>query len=214
MRNKELVRLMAGFKRFRLKYFDGENSIYRKLSQSGQNPKTLVIACSDSRVDPAIISSAAPGDLFVVRNVANLVPPFEDSEAGFHGVSSAIEFAVVNLMVKNIIVLGHRQCGGIRALMTGVSNPEPSFISRWVNIAAKAKQVVLQKHPDDTVDAQCTHCEMEAIRVSLDNLRTFPFVAKAIEAYGLELYGLYFDIEEGQIMELSETTGEFAPLEV
>lgn len=210
MRNKELVRLVAGFKRFRLKYFEGENSIYRKLS-AGQTPKTLIIGCSDSRVDPAIISSASPGDLFVIRNVANLVPPFEDKE-GFHGVSSAIEFAVVNLKVENVIVLGHRQCGGIRALVTGIRNPEPSFISRWVRIAEEAKQTVLKKYKNADTDTLCNHCEMESIRVSIKNLRTFPFVQQAIKERQLNIIGTYFDLEEGRLLELNETTGDFVVL--
>ena len=107
MSRKELLRLLSGFRRFREKYFDAANSPYTKLALS-QNPKTLVIACSDSRVDPAIITSAEPGDLFVVRNVANLVPPFEPGSGSHHGVSAAIEFAVVNLKVENVVVLGHR----------------------------------------------------------------------------------------------------------
>src|SRR5271155_4026926 len=103
---------MAGFRKFRDKYFANEHPLYRRLSTVGQVPKTLIIACSDSRVDPAILTSASPGELFVVRNVANLVPPFQKG-GGYHGVSAAIEFAVVNLKVENIIVMGHRQCGGI-----------------------------------------------------------------------------------------------------
>lgn len=213
MRNKDLIRLMAGFKRFRQKYFEGENSIYRRLSQSGQTPKTLMIACSDSRVDPAILSSASPGDLFVVRNVANLVPPCEEG-AGLHGVSSAIEFAVVNLKVENIVILGHRQCGGIRALITGVSNPPPSFISRWMSIAEDAKRVVLERYVGADTETLCAHCELESIRVSIRNLHTFPFVRQAMEERGLRLVGAYFDLEEGRLLELNESTGEFSALDV
>ncbi|MGZ3724040.1 MAG: carbonic anhydrase, partial [Bdellovibrionales bacterium] len=118
MSRKELLRLVSGFRRFREKYFDPEDSLYRK---AGQAPKTLVIGCSDSRVDPAIITSSGPGELFVVRNVANLVPPYETG-GGLHGVSAAIEFAIVNLKVENVVILGHRQCGGIRALVTGLQS--------------------------------------------------------------------------------------------
>ena len=116
MPKKEIAKLMAGFKLFREKFFEGDNPTYGRLTTGGQGPKTLIIGCSDSRVDPAIISSASPGEIFVVRNVANLVPPFEKG-GGHHGVSAAIEFAVVNLQVETIIILGHRQCGGIRALL-------------------------------------------------------------------------------------------------
>lgn len=213
MRRKELVRLVAGFKRFRHRYFEGENSVYRKLSQSGQSPKTLIIGCSDSRVDPAIISSASPGDLFVVRNVANLVPPFEEN-GGLHGVSSAIEFAVVNLKVENVVVLGHRQCGGIRALVNGVQDPSSRFIARWVSIAEEARRIVFEKFKGADAETLCAHCELEAIRVSMKNLRTFPFVQQAVEERQMNLIGAYFDLEEGRLLELNEETGEFSPLEV
>lgn len=213
MSRKELARLVAGFKRFRHKYFEGENSVYRKLSQSGQTPKTLIIGCSDSRVDPAILSSASPGDLFVVRNVANLVPPYEKN-GGFHGVSSAIEFAVVNLQVENVVVLGHRQCGGIRALMTTPEGQgESEFIHRWVNIAHEAKQIVLEAMPGADVEQLCGRCELESIRISIRNLHTFPFVREAIKERGMNLIGAYFDIEEGRLLELNEREGTFSPLE-
>lgn len=212
MRRKELVRLVAGFKRFRLKYFEGESSLYRKFLQSGQSPKTLIIGCSDSRVDPALISSASPGDLFVIRNVANLVPPFE-TKGGLHGVSSAIEFAVVNLKVENIVILGHRQCGGIRALMTGVHNPEPSFIASWVSIAEEAKTIVLDKHKGAEPETLCNHCEMESIRISMRNLRTFPFVQDAIKERNMSLIGAYFDLEQGTLLGLDEATGQYSSLE-
>ena len=213
MRRRELIRLIAGFKRFRLKYFDGENSVYRKLSESGQTPKTLVIGCSDSRVDPAILTSASPGELFVVRNVANLVPPFEDND-GFHGVSSAIEFAVVNLKVENVVILGHQQCGGIRALVHGVENAPPSFIARWVSIADEAKRLVLKKFPDAESAELCRHCELESIRVSMRNLRTFPFIQDAIRERDLSLVGAYFDMDEGNLLELNEEDGTFSAVDV
>ncbi len=205
--------MVAGFKRFRLRYFDGEGSIYRRLLRSGQTPKTLVIGCSDSRVDPAILTSASPGELFVIRNVGNLVPPFENT-GGLHGVSSAIEFAVVNLKVENIVILGHRQCGGIRALMSGVNNPAPSFISGWVSIAAEAKAMVLKKYPTENLEVQCGYCELESIRISIKNLRTFPFVDAAIKERQLTLVGAYFDLEKGQLLELDEDTGIFTNLEL
>jgi carbonic anhydrase len=213
MRRKELVRLLAGFKRFRQRYFEGEDPLYPKLLQSGQAPKTLIIGCSDSRVDPALMSSAEPGDLFVVRNVANLVPPFEEN-GGFHGVSSAIEFAVVNLKVENVVILGHRQCGGIRALIAGVNNPPPSFIARWVGIAEEARQIVMRTYKDADIETQCYHCEQESIRISMRNLRTFPFIKAAVNERGMNLIGAYFDLEQGKLLELNDATGEFGPFEV
>lgn len=212
----EILRLMAGFKKFREKYFAGEHPLYERLSSStgvGQTPKTLIIGCSDSRVDPAIITSASPGELFIVRNVANLVPPYEKG-GGFHGVSAAIEFAVVNLKVENIIVLGHRQCGGIRALMLN-QNPEPnSFVDRWVHIAKDAKERVLAAHAGEDDDSLCRHGELESIVTSLNNLRTFPFVKSAIEERGLALMGIYFDLELGHLLEFDDEARNFRSIEM
>ncbi|HEX4925918.1 MAG TPA: carbonic anhydrase, partial [Bdellovibrionales bacterium] len=206
--NKALYKLMAGFRRFREKYFLQDDPVYQKLA-SGQTPKTLLIGCSDSRVDPAILTGAAPGELFVVRNVANLVPPCEPSAVGFHGTSSAIQFAVVNLKVENIIILGHRQCGGIRALMSGATDDANSFIGNWMTIAEDARKKVLSKYPDADEETKWRLGEMEAIKVSLKNLRTFPFVKKAIDDKQLTLVGVYFDLEKGELWELDDTTHEF-----
>ncbi len=208
MRNKELRKLVAGFNRFRTKYYVGEDSLYSKLS-TGQNPKSLVIGCSDSRVDPALITSASPGELFVVRNVANIVPPVESSRVGFHGISSAIEFAVVNLKVENVIILGHRQCGGIRALVSGQPQEENSFISRWMQIIHGALERVNERSPGLDFDEQCKECEKEGIVTSLENLKSFPFVQDAIESRGMRLFGIYFDLEQGILMEYDEPTKTF-----
>lgn len=212
MSRKELLRLVSGFRRFREKYFEGEDSPYRKLAV-GQAPKTLVIACSDSRVDPAIITSAEPGDLFVVRNVANLVPPFETG-GGKHGVSAAIEFAVKGLKVENVVVLGHRQCGGIRALVSGLHGDSESFIDKWVAIARPAHFRALAAHPEANQDDLCHHCEMEAIKISIENLRTFPFVRDAERERGMEVIGAYFDLEAGTLAEYDEAKGEFINLNI
>lgn len=211
MPSKNIKRLLAGYRRFRERYVD-DNANFHKLAE-GQSPKTLVIGCSDSRVDPAIITSADPGDLFVVRNVANLVPPYEQGGT-HHGVSAAIEFAVVNLKVENVIVLGHRQCGGIRALVTGLQGPEESFVHRWVTIARPAHFRALAAHPEADPETLCRHCEREAIRTSIENLRTFPFVTDAEQSGQLSLIGAYFDLESGDLLELNETTGEFSPVDV
>jgi carbonic anhydrase len=215
MRRKELVKLISGFRRFKEKYFEPENSIYRDLSTSGQSPKTLVIGCSDSRVDPAIITSAAPGELFVVRNVAALVPPYETAKHGLHGVSAAIEFAVVNLKVNNIVILGHRQCGGIRALMTNHFVDTSSFVDQWMTIARPAKDRVLEREKNQT-DAEhlCQLCEQEAIVESIKNLKTFPFVMQAIEDRDMNLIGAYFDLELGRLMELTEDQSTFVVIDL
>jgi carbonic anhydrase len=170
MPNKEILKFIAGFRRFRARYYADEESIYRRLSQGGQSPKTMIIACSDSRVDPGMLAGASPGEIFVVRNVANLVPPFE-SQGKFHGVSSAIEFAVVNLRVENIIVLGHRQCGGIRTLMMSENLKPTSFVAKWMQIAAPAKEKVLAANPvaftTEQEEALCRQCELESIVISI-----------------------------------------------
>lgn len=204
---------MAGFRRFREKYFSGEDALYQRL-MTGQSPKTLIIGCSDSRVDPAMISGASPGEIFVVRNVANLVPPCESGKHGLHGISAAIEFAVNNLKVENIVILGHRQCGGIRALMSGNAQSESAFIGRWMEIIGSARDNVLKKHSTLDFEKQCRECEMEGIKVSLDNLRTFPFVTEAISSRGMRLFGIYFDIEQGQLFELDDASNEFRQLDL
>jgi len=214
MRSKEILKLVAGFRRFREKYFSGEDALYHRLMTSGQAPKTLIIGCSDSRVDPALISGASPGEIFVVRNVANLVPPYEEASQGLHGISAAIEFAVVNLKVENVVILGHRQCGGIRALMSGQQKKDDSFIGRWMQIIGNARENVLAKHAQLDFELQCKECEMEGIKVSLANLKTFPFVSKAMSSRDMKVFGIYFDIEQGQLSELDEATNEFRQIDV
>lgn len=217
MSKKEILRLMVGFRKFREKYFANEHPLYQRLtSGTGQTPKTLIIGCSDSRVDPAIITSASPGELFIVRNVANLVPPYEKG-GGFHGVSAAIEFAVVNLKVENVIILGHRQCGGIRALMIDHQDPAggapTGFVNQWVSIAKDAKKRVLSKHAGESEDVLCRHGELESIITSYKNLKTFPFVESAIQERDLSVMGIYFDLEQGQLLEYDDNDGTFKSLE-
>lgn len=212
MPRKEMLRLMIGFRRFREKYFLPENSLYSQLSQGAMTPKTLIIGCSDSRVDPAIVTSASPGELFVVRNVANLVPPYDESR-GFHGVSSAIEFAVLDIKVENIIILGHRQCGGIRALMTNQQR-EIGFVTQWMGIAKDAKKRVLARFPDSDEDTLCRACEQESIVTSLDNLRTFPFIREAVRNRGLNILGVFFDLEKGELLEFDEKDKQFKTIDV
>ncbi len=211
MSRRTVIKLLAGFKRFRDRYFLGEHSLYGSHLSSGQSPKTLVIACSDSRVDPSLMASADPGELFVVRNVANLVPPYESARSGLHGVSAAIEFAVKNLKVENIVVLGHRQCGGIQSLVEGIEDKD-SFIVPWVRIAQRAREKVLSENPQSDLQTLCRLCEKESIVVSLQNLRTFPFVEDAIEHRSLQLLGIYFDLEKGDLLEFDEASKEFRSL--
>ncbi len=209
--NNDLIRLIAGFRRFKERYFaqDGaEHTLYERLASSGQTPKTLLIGCSDSRVDPAILTDASPGELFVVRNVANLVPPCEISAVGFHGTSSAIEFAVKSLKVENIIILGHRQCGGIRALMNGVTETD-SFIGQWMTIAEEARQCVLHDHPEADDETKYRLAEMESLRVSRKNVLSFPFVKDAMDKQNLTVLCIYFDLELGELWYFDDTHSNF-----
>ena len=205
---KDLLKLVAGFRKFRDRFFQEEGSVFTRLSSQGQRPKTLMIACSDSRVDPAILFSTSPGEVFVVRNVANLVPPFDSSD-GYHGVSAAIEFAVVNLKVENILVLGHRQCGGIRSLFIPEEQNHGGYVSKWMNIAEPAKEKVIKNFPDADLDLQCKECEQISISISVKNLKTFPFILAAIKNRGLNIIGVYFDLEKGQLCYLDEVTDSF-----
>ncbi len=209
----EIEQLLHGFRRFRARYFEGDRALYRQLAERGQSPETLVIGCSDSRVDPAIITDAEPGDLFVVRNVANLVPPCEQG-GSFHGTSAALEFSVCNLQVRNVIILGHAHCGGIRALLDGYGDHDEGegFIAPWVRMAARAREKVLARWPDAGVEFQQRACERAAILVSLENLMSFPFVRRRVEAGELHLFGWYFDIENGELMQYDPERGRFHDL--
>jgi carbonic anhydrase len=212
--NKSIYKLLVGFRRFREKYYTQQEDVYQRLSSDGQTPKTLLIGCSDSRVDPAILTDGAPGELFVIRNVANLVPPCEPAGVGLHGTSSAIEFAVVNLKVENVIVLGHRQCGGIKALMSGATDDPKSFVGKWMSIAEEARKNIIRIYPDADHDTRWRLAEKESIKVSIKNLRTFPFVQQAIKTRDMNVVGIYFDLEQGELSEYDETTDRFKLLEI
>lgn len=207
----DIQRFIGGFRRFQHKYFGEHRYLFNQLKLA-QNPKTLLIGCSDSRVDPALLTDCDPGDIFVVRNVANLVPPFENDSAK-HGVSAAIEFAVCNLEVSQIVVLGHSSCGGISALMKGhTPQTEADFVGKWVQIAEPAKQQVLQEMHDRPIEEQVRACEAAAIIVSLDNLMTFPFIAERVESGVLSLIGWYFDMQKGSLYDFDQESNAFKPL--
>lgn len=207
----DISKFINGFKRFQDSYFGGDQELFGQLKK-GQKPSTMVIACSDSRVDPAILMDVEPGDLFVVRNVANLVPPYEIG-GGLHGVSTALEFGVCVIGVEHIIVLGHRQCGGVHALMHGIPNgASGEFIGRWVSIAERAKERVLADLPDATKDEQWCACEEASILVSMENLLTFPWIKARVQQGALMLHGWYFDIETGSLQAYNPFIGQFEPL--
>lgn len=206
--------LLRGYRRFRDTGWTRERERWNELAE-GQSPEAMVIACSDSRVDPAQIFDVRPGEIFVVRNVANLVPPHEIS-GGRHGVSAALEFAVTQLEVKEVIVLGHGFCGGCAAALTGQFDEAPygqgHFIADWIAMLHEGRNKVRAAHPGPRFDREAFHAmELEAVRVSLANLRTFPFVAERVAAGRLALHGAYFAIADGLLHVLDEESGEFAP---
>jgi carbonic anhydrase len=169
----------------------------------------MIIGCSDSRVDPAILTNCAPGDIFTVRNVANLVPPYVE-DGGQHGVSAALEFAVCHLGVEHIIVLGHSQCGGINALMAGSCGCKGGgFISNWMSIATPAKEKVLAELPGKDAKLQQRAAEQAAILLSLENLHTFPWIDQRVKDGALSLHGWYFDLNAGELSEYKPTSGLF-----
>jgi len=200
--------LIEGYRRFRSAGWARERERWSQLAE-GQSPKVMVVACSDSRVDPSQIFDAGPGEMFVVRNVANLVPPFE-TDTGRHGVSAALEFAVTQLQVEEVVVMGHGFCGGCAAALTGqfddAAHGEGHFIADWIELLREARDKV-RAHQGEDFRAM----ELEGVRVSLANLRTFPWVSEREADGRLKLHGAYFAIADGILHLLDEASGEFAP---
>ena len=210
-----ITRLTSGFRRFQQRWYRDDEELFRSL-RHGQRPHALLIACSDSRVDPVLLTDSRPGDLFVVRNVANLVPPYSQ-DGGNHGVSAAIEYAVKHLEVRDIIVMGHACCGGIRALVDeaeggGHHGEQDEFIGPWVAIARKALRQVQESMPGAGREDKAHACELLSVRFSLEALRTFPWIRERIEAGRLTLHGWYFDLRSGELLEYDEKRDVFHPL--
>ncbi|HEY0164428.1 MAG TPA: carbonic anhydrase [Sphingomicrobium sp.] len=209
----QLQEMIAGYRRFRESGWTRERERWSALAER-QSPQVMVLACSDSRVDPSIIFDAQPGQMFVVRNVANLAPPFETSH-GYHGVSAALEFAVTQLEVEELLVLGHGSCGGCAAALTGqfddADHGEGHFIATWVDMLKDARRSVRAAHAE-LDDAAFLAMERAAIQVSLANLRTFPWVIERERDGRLTLHGGHFSIAEGLLYMLDEAENEFRPV--
>ena len=205
--------LIHGYRRFRSDRWRQERERWSELAE-GQSPKVMVIACSDSRVDPAEIFDTRPGEIFVVRNVANLAPPYETT-GGLHGVSAALEFAVTQLEVEEVVVLGHGSCGGCAAALTGqFDGAEPGagqFIADWVGQLRGAREKVRARHDEVNADA-ILEMEWEAVKLSLANLRTFPWIAERERSGRLQLHGAHFSIAEGRLYVLDEAEEAFRPV--
>ncbi len=185
--------LLQGYRRFREEVWPAERMRYEMLSERGQRPQTLIVSCSDSRVDPPTVFGAAPGELFVIRNVAGLVPPYQP-DGGCHGTSAALEFGVRVLKVARIVVLGHAQCGGVQAMVEGAPPEANDFVAPWMAVAGR----VLDCAPESAGRAErLSRCELAVVRLSLANLLTFPWIAQAVEAGRLTLHGMQFDIHNG-----------------
>ena len=208
-----LNQLIEGYRRFRDTGWSRERERWSELAE-GQSPRVMVIACSDSRVEPAIIFDAKPGEMFVVRNVAALAPPFETAP-GHHGVSAALEFAVTQLEVKEIVVMGHGSCGGCAAALTGqfdgADHGAGHFIANWVEMLDEARDAVRSRH--ETLDKEAfLEMELEGVRVTLANLRTFPWIVERETAGKLALHGCHFAIAEGKLYVLDEAEATFRPV--
>lgn len=202
-----MERLLRGYRRFREEAWPEYRRLFEHLAEQGQRPRTLVVACADSRVDPALVFGAGPGELFIIRNVANLVPPYGPDKA-HHGTSAALEFGVRALEVEDLIVLGHGLCGGVQALLQGAPPLLTDFIVPWISVAAKARERVLACAAEDPQ----LEGEHAVIRLSLENLLTFPWIKERVDAGLLRLTGAHFDIRFGKLTLLGED-GRFAAVE-
>src|SRR5437588_5312435 len=208
-----LTQLIEGYHRFREQDWGRERERWSELAE-GQSPRVMILSCADIRFDPAHIFDACPGEMFVVRNIAALAPPYETS-GGFHGVSAALEFAVAQLEVAEILVMGHGMCGGCAAALTGQFDGTPHgeghFIADWVQMLNDARDGVRARH-SELNRAAFLAMEREAVKVSLANLRTFPWIADREEAGMLKLHGAHFSIHEGRLYVLDEAEGAFRPV--
>ncbi|MSP50557.1 MAG: carbonic anhydrase [Alphaproteobacteria bacterium] len=199
--------LVSGFKVFKARYYEHRPELYASLRAQGQTPEVLVIACSDSRVDPAILLGAEPGELFVIRNVANLVPPYQP-DGRHHGTSAALEFGVRDLEIRHVIVLGHSGCGGIQALRrccAGDPLRGREFIGPWVSVGMRACEAA-------PADADSGTIERAAIEISLENLSTFPWIAAGVAEGRLAIHGWWFDLQKGELWSYDAATKGFARL--
>lgn len=205
-----IKKMKSGFRKFRRIYFKESPELFEHL-KTAQKPQTLVIACSDSRVDPAILMQVEPGDIFVIRNVANLVPPYEPDSA-YHGVSAAIEYAVCTLQVKHIVILGHSNCGGIAALMNDDCGCESEFLNHWLELAYPAKENVMKNSLLSSREEQVSACEKSSIILSVEHLMTFPWIAERVRDGLLDIQPWYFDIKDGTLYEGNISDGTFTPV--
>lgn len=199
--NKSFTEIMQGYQDFRDKYASGDNTIMQYLANYGQQPEMMVVACCDSRVDPALLLQCDPGDLFVVRNVANIIPPYE-KDATHHGTSAALEFATCYLNVKHLVILGHSQCGGINALLNSDTLHQDDFISNWVSLI---------DHKTPTEESLDDYAR-SALLLSYQHCLTFPWIKKRLDNHSLKIHLWFFDIHKGEIEKYDESSQRFVSL--
>ena len=197
--------LLDGYGRFRATEWERHRRRFQRLAERGQRPRTMVVACSDSRVDPQMIFDAGPGELFVVRNVANLVPPYAPDDRD-HGTGAALEFGVRGLEVADLVVLGHGLCGGVKALLDGTPAHLSDFVLPWIRIASPIRARILECAPEEPQ----LEAEQAVVRLSLANLRSYPWIAEREAAGTLRLHGAHFDVRHG-VLALLGADGQFAP---
>ena len=195
--------LIAGYQAFRAKYATGDKSIMKSLSINGQNPSIMIVSCCDSRVDPGLILQCDPGKLFIVRNVANIVPPFEKDDY-HHGTSAALEFAICFLEVKHLILLGHSQCGGIETLVKGNLIKKDDFISNWVSIIKD----------EDHLNCSADEYAKIGLEKSYQNCLTFPWIKEKVDQNKLKIHLWFFDIKTGQILSDEQKNYNYRPLDL
>ena len=195
-------KMLTGYQTFRKKYASGDDSIMQKLAYHGQKPEIMIVSCCDSRVDPGLILQTEPGELFIVRNVANIVPPFEDNES-HHGTSAALEFAINHLNVKHLVIMGHSQCGGIKAVLDKTTSEQTHFIGNWISLIKDLPAA------NDDVDAYAKL----ALRQSYKNCLSFPWIKQRIDNHQLKIHLWFFDIKAGEIQAYLSEKEAFLPFD-
>ena len=202
-------RLLKGYRHFRRTTFSRQRSLYKRLTVKGQRPATMVISCADSRVSPSMVFSTGPGEIFVARNIANIVPP-HDPDSAPRSIAAAVEYAVKVLKVENIVVLGHGRCGGVAALVShGHGLPHTDYIKAWVDIAAPALDLIPNHGEGMTEDELTRASEHAVVQLSLNNLMTYPWVREQVEKRRLKLHGMHFSIFDGCLGKLDPETNAF-----
>ncbi|MBM3579262.1 MAG: carbonic anhydrase [Alphaproteobacteria bacterium] len=209
----DISKLISGFRIFKATTFSKQKDIIHHLLEQGQKPSTLVISCADIRLSPAEIFAANPGDLYVINNIGGFIPKYGTS--GIAGILSALEYAVTDLEVQNIIVLGHAKCDGIKMMMSEKFVSERGMseaMKTWLSVASEARNMVKKQLADKTPDEQQSACEHESIIITLRNLLTYPYINKRIDQNKLGIFGWHFDVENGEIMAFNPDTRFFEPI--